>query len=142
MSLIFLVQGVAITSKLSSMPSTYSEGFAGGFAMFNLQGMQPPKWARAAMNWEKGSAVPNWLFDDSDVGRNLKNHFFYLVSAFGITVLAHLLGLGVCECRGMADKVPGFLKFPQVEIKAFMVLNMGLVSGFLASADRCFPAYI
>lgn len=37
LSLILLVQGVAVTSKLSSMPDSYGDSFADSFSMFNLQ---------------------------------------------------------------------------------------------------------
>ena len=37
MSLMFLVQASAVTGKLSSMPDTYVDGFAGSFGMFTLQ---------------------------------------------------------------------------------------------------------
>lgn len=37
LSLILLVQGIAITSKLSSLPDSYGDSFASSFSMFNLQ---------------------------------------------------------------------------------------------------------
>ena len=37
LSLVFLVQAAAVTGKLTGMPDTYVDGFAGSFGMFNLQ---------------------------------------------------------------------------------------------------------
>ena len=120
LSLIFLVQGVAITRRLKSLPPTYAGGFAGGFAMFNLQ-MSPPKWAKPFMEFER------WMpgFDKSTVGDALKNHLFWLLVTFGSTLVIHLTVLHFWE--KMKWTIPKFMKYPQVEIKAFMVMNMGML---------------
>ena len=56
LSLVFLVQASAVTGKLSSMPDTYVDGFAGSFGMFNMQ-MSPPRWAKSTVN---GRRLMDW----------------------------------------------------------------------------------
>jgi hypothetical protein len=50
LSLLFLVQGVAVTSKLRSAPKAYRRDFAGSLKIFNLQGIRPPQWAFSLTN--------------------------------------------------------------------------------------------
>jgi hypothetical protein len=50
LSLIFLVQGVAVTRKLRSAPRAYRKDFAGSLEVFNLKGIEPPAWAYSFVN--------------------------------------------------------------------------------------------
>jgi len=117
LSLVYLVQMCAVSGKLSNMPDTYVDGFAGSFAMFNLQ-MAPPRWAKSTvagrrlMSWEDeingvninfprvgpedkraiwAELQPAYAFGD-DMTRGteaLKFHLFYMVPVFVGTVLVH-----------------------------------------------------
>jgi len=50
LSLLFLVQVIAVTSKLRSAPKAYRRDFAGSLTIFNLQGIEPPQWAYSLTN--------------------------------------------------------------------------------------------
>lgn len=112
LSLLFLVQASAITGKLSDMPDTYVDGFAGSFSMFNLQ-LSPPRWAKSTVNgrrlmdWEEkiSSVKPKigpednkrffsaYAFGDDKTRATeaLRFHLFYAVPIFIGTVIFHFL---------------------------------------------------
>ena len=122
LTLIFLVQAVAATSKIASMPASYAEGFAGNFAMFNLE-INPPGWARSIASFEWLGPV---FIDDSEAAQKLKGNFFYLFWGFVHTSFIHLLVLKICRTFKFA--VPGVFQFPHVEIKAIMVCALGAMN--------------
>jgi hypothetical protein len=129
---------MGITGRLSSMPSSYTDGFAGSFGMFNLQ-TSPPWWAKGAMNmeWDKdddgnGTADDNSegrrlgvFYDDSEATQKMRGHLFNTCFVVLFTLLLHGFGLLVARHKGWA--VPGMLTFPQVEIKVALALAVGIL---------------
>ena len=155
MSLMFLVQASAVTGKLSSMPDTYVDGFAGSFGMFNLQ-LSPPRWAKSTvagrrlMSWEeevKGVKVvpprvgpedkariwaelhPLYAFgnDETRASEALKFHLFYAIPMFFGTVLLHYMGISLIKKYKLLNPIPEPFKFPQFEIKLFLALCTGML---------------
>ena len=78
LSLIFLVQGMAITGRLSGMPSSYTVDFAGSFSMFTLQ-LAPPAWAKEAMRMKWAGPL---FYDETAATEIMRGHFLYSVKHF------------------------------------------------------------
>jgi hypothetical protein len=108
LSLIFLVQGVAVTAKISSMPAMYRDGFASGFSSFNLA-MAPPGWAKDFMQLR---FLGPMFQDDSDKTRAMRGHFFFSTSTFLFTTSWHLAYVYISNRLGL--EVPKTLAYPQV----------------------------
>jgi len=63
----------------------------------------------------------------------MRNHFFWFVFAFSVALILHVFGLGLAYCCGYSGQQISFaLRFPQVEIKLFIVLSMGMFNTGLA----------
>ena len=130
LSMILLVQGIAITRSIATMPDSYTDAFADQFAMFNLQ-MTPPAWAR---DWLLGlsESAPTWLFGPSAASTLFANHFFYAISTILGIVVAHAASLAALKVagklRGSEMKPPSFGEFPQVEIKGECGVVIGVGS--------------
>jgi len=130
LTLVFLMQGIAITARISQLPKSYREGFASKFEIFNMKNVNSPAWARDFMNWKE---LP--FFNDSATGERLKDHFFYLVFIFVATVIVHRTFIAlndhfqIMKTVGFDEenRVPKPFKFPNVEISEFMALNMGML---------------
>ena len=144
LTLIFAVQSIAITARVTGLPKacksffmsfeiyllflhiyecayamnllltfTDREGFAAGFQMFNLAHMAPPFWAKDLFGEEFANS-------DCSAVDEMKKNVFYMVFVFVGTVVLHVLLLfGVVGplMKSLGWKVvPGFLRFPQIEI--------------------------
>lgn len=131
-SLIFLAQGIATTKSIATMPATYTDDFAGQFAIFNMQ-MKPPKWARSVVDWQlKG------VFDTSEASMQWRNHFFYLVSIFFGTVAVHLLYIKISQHYSLF--IPEVLEFPRVECAALIALYTGMIDSGVGLIAKEAPA--
>jgi hypothetical protein len=130
---------MGITGRLSSMPDSYTDGFAGSFGMFNLQ-TSPPSWAKSVMKmeWDRdddgnstasdGDAEGRRLgafYDDSEATQTMRGHLFNTCFVVLFTLLLHGAGLLVARHKGWT--VPGMLTFPQVEIKVALALATGVL---------------
>ena len=132
LALLFLVQALAMTSKLSCMTEAYAN-FAGGFSMFNLV-MSPP--GPLKNFWALEAWFPWWFHDDTHASHTFSGHLFWCASSFAATVCVHLFQLGLLRCLDFP--VPGFLAWPQMEIVGVLVLSMGILDvsfGVLATLN-------
>lgn len=141
LSLIFLVQTIAITAKIGGLPDSYSKGFASGFAMFNLQ-MAPPKWAKNAMRFgaakvasSGGRRLASFVNDGTDATEVMRGHFFWSFSLGIIVVGLHVLFLEIAKRKLKGENseknLPAMFEFPKLEIKVGMVVSMGAIDASL-----------
>ena len=123
LSLVFLVQGVALTRRIGGMPQTYVE-FASGFNMFNLQ-VPPPAWLSDATQRRR---LQSSLFSDATLPTEmLRGHLFYSVLV-GLFVLAlHYFVVQAVTRSGKlpVDKIPNGFKVPHFEVKVATALAIG-----------------
>lgn len=123
LSLIFLVQAVSVTEKLSCMHEAYSS-MIGPFSVFNLQ-IAPPGPLREF--WQLDKWAPWWFSDDTEASKIFSGHLFWSLLGWITTFLTHQIQLFVLR-HILHFPVPGFLQFPQVEIVALLVMSMGILN--------------
>jgi hypothetical protein len=76
------VQGIAVTSKLRSAPKAYRRDFAGSLKVFNLQGIEPPRWAYS---------LTNVIFSD-------RARSYFIDTRRRLTWYNHQTGVAAYEC--------------------------------------------
>ena len=137
MTLIFLVQAVAVTSKLSAMPSSYSD-FAGGFSIFLLQ--VPLPWVGSDDDDRRrlGANGDDGFFgnDGTEATEVMQGHLFW--AALVIIGMTILHGVALAVLNWMATAVPGSMQFPHAEVKVLLAISMGAMDcsfAVLASAS-------
>jgi hypothetical protein len=118
LSLLFLVQAIATTAKLSSMPEEYRKGFADSFAFFNLQISAP--WVEAGV-------------DETDDNESLTsaathilegNLFWAFISLSSLTIV-HFFALKVAS--RFEVKATPVMELPHLEMKVALALVMGFM---------------
>ena len=101
--------------------------------MFNLQ-MAPPHTIEDGIGaaWSKSGAWLRWTFatEGSDVAKDLVNHLFYMVALSIGTITAHLAGLKYMARYFPHVTIPGPFKYPQIEIKMYMVVAVSVTFFF------------
>jgi hypothetical protein len=114
------VQGIALTSRLSSMPPTYTDGFAGSLKTFLLQ-MDTPKWAKS------------WWFptEAGDVGgaatETFRGHLFYL-ACIVVILVTHKLLIDFALPKDFDRKgIPHAFRAPQLQT----AVALGICTGTL-----------
>jgi len=114
------VQSLHIQKNLAGQSDGYAD-FAAGFSIFNLQ-VAPP---RAFQDFWKSWWTWEHFKDDEAESEVLRDQLFYLLWGFLVLVVAHQLTLWALQVAKFP--IPGFLKFPQVEIVGFMAVCMGFL---------------
>ena len=148
--LLFVVQSVAVSSKLSFMPESYVN-FASSFSMFNLQFPLPSVAtstkgsSRRLKNENLTSSGRNLLRGDgTEATELLRRQMFWAGLVFAVVVSIH--GLVVCAVGAAGRVLPPAFHFPHVEIKMLLAMSMGAVDcscGVLAApATATFWKYV
>jgi len=119
LSLLFLVQAIATTAKLSSMPDAYTQGFAGSFSFFNLQ--IPAPWSQTGAAGDDDDLVQS----STDILAG--NLFWAIVSLCSLATL-HFVALKVASHY---STVPPIMELPHLEIKVLLALTMGFLDSSL-----------
>ena len=135
--LLFLLQGISLTGRLSGLPRSYGEDVAGAFAWATLD-VRPPAWGRglASLKWIDALAQPE---DDdandgdggedgeSDAVAALRAQVFYLALALAVSLGVH--GLGRLGLWGAGYAAPVFLQRGHVELTALLSVSVAMVAG-------------
>lgn len=69
----------------------------------------------------------------------MRGHFFFMVTLGSAAISMHILLLkAVKRWKWLGEEIPPLIKFPQFEIKLFIVFSMGMIDtglGVLAAPD-------
>ena len=89
LSLIFAVQAIAMTARISHLPVDYRDDFASQFEIFNVQGLAAPQF------WGGWSDADGW--SDDSTGARFRNHFFYVLVSFLVPIILFNVSSLVCD---------------------------------------------
>lgn len=136
LALVFVVQGVAVTGGLSSMPDTYSDRFCQSFTPFTLQMGVPRSASDEALDDEAAGTDRRFLAASSSGGdtasvRKLQGNLFW--SAIVLSGVALLHGVVVLlATHVLSYRVPDSFQPPHLEVKLVLLLAMGALDSSLA----------
>lgn len=158
LSLLFAVQFLHVTSRLTALPHTYSRDLAGKFAWANLQLPAPVAVRRLVASWDDGCGFPRtqnsthipWasepkcLFADGaadDVTEEdkevllLAGNVFYVLAGLGSVVALHAGVLLLLRLRWASIRTPAWGRYPLAEIVLVLAVANGAVDA--ATAVLC-----